>query len=808
MDAPTEQHAAHAFVSLELDRALDLVCAYCRAPGGPDRVRRLVPHRRREDLEAHRRQVAELVLLLERGESLPLEEVPDLAGPADRLTLPGAQFEPAELHLLGRHLTAAAHVHAFCRQWLEDLPETGGRAGALQLHVELRRAIERCILPGGRIADEASGTLLRLRREIERARDETRGRLESLREERGLSDSELNLTLRNDRFVLPVPRSAAGSVEGIVHDRSSSGATLFIEPLEAVSLNNEVHRLIRDERREVERILQRLSGQARAAGADVLRNEEILGELDAFQAQALFARAYGGRAAATSEDRSLRIVRGRHPLLAHQYRLEEREREVVPLDLEMAEPTLVLVISGPNTGGKTVALKTVGLLSLLDQCGVPVPCEKGTSFPLFTGFYADIGDEQSIEDHVSTFASHVNNLRRVIDGAGPGSLILLDEVGGATDPEEGGALGKAVLEHLAGTGALTIVTTHIGSLKGFAHRRPELANASMEFDPRRGRPLYRLRVGIPGSSRGLATARALGLPEELVGRAEEHLGTRRVELDALLADLERERRELAKRNQGLERRLARLEESRGRLESLRTEVEEEKRSFGIEARKELDRFLAEARRTLEGEVRNLRSRGADRESNLRARDALEAVAERAAGLAGSEEQAGTREENEEFEEGQEILVLSLGSRGRVIEPRPGRERLLVEVGGLKLEVSRSDVRSAGVDSSVQWKERPSAGSGGPSFPVSAGYAQNVESLDSPSLSVRGFTREDALEAVDRFLDRAVLQGLGTVHIVHGVGEGVLRRSIRRKLDGDRRVASHRPGGWGEGEDGVTVVTLR
>jgi DNA mismatch repair protein MutS2 len=519
------------------------------------------------------------------------------------------------------------------------------------------------------------------------------------------------------------------------------------------------------------------------------RNAQLLADLDAWFAKALYAKAEGASAPRLSEDGVWRIRNGRHPLLPRN--------TAVPLNLELGSEFRVLVITGPNTGGKTVALKTVGLLTLMAMSGCLIPADEGTEIGWCDAVYVDIGDEQSIEQSLSTFSSHMRNIVSMLQRVTERSLVLLDEIGAGTDPAEGAALAMAILTHLREVGCTVMATTHYAELKAYAFNEPGVCNASVEFDPETLRPTYRLIVGVPGRSNALAIARRLGLPESILARARAAMGHDEVRLDAMLARVEQARREAEQAQAAASAARAEAEALRREWEARREALEAEETRLRNEAVREARRIVESARAEAERVIQELRARqkagGAKDHELVALRKALEdAMPEALPTQRRSDSDASSR--SKPLEVGAIVRVLSVGQKGEVVDVSGDGREATVQLGGLRMKVAKDQLEV------LEPARKPVA--------TVTSVRPRIDKPVRLELDVRGYTLEDALLAVDKYLDDAVVSGLARVHIIHGKGTGVLRDGIRRHLNRHPQVASWAPGGPGEGGDGVTVVEVR
>ena len=666
---------------------------------------------------------------------------------------------------------------------------TGLRSGLHRLEALLRE-IERTFDDRGEIRDDASPALREIRRALARTRDETRHRLQEILGSLELASGQAFVTLRNERYVIPVPQGARGRVRGIVHDHSVSGATAFLEPLQVIDLNNRVIELEGEEAEERRRILRALAERVRDTDEPLRENVERMAVLDEWAARAALASDL--RMVRPEEGSSLRLAAARHPILAEAERTGGAR--VVPLDLALEPGHRTLVITGPNMGGKTVALKTAGLLALMARSGLFVPAAEGTRIPLFAAVFADIGDEQSIDEDLSTFKSHVLRIRRALDAAAPGVLVLLDELGAATDPEEGAALGRAVLEELARRGTISIVTTHLGALKTYAATTDGAMNASMEFDPDSLRPRFRLLVGVPGLSRALDVARSLGLDEALVARAEALLPEEERRAGALLRDLEALRENAVREADAARAERRAADEARRRAEqalgSARAEAEDLRRKTTEESGellRETRLFVEQLRAELKAERKSARAREAVSEAGRR-------LSERAhAGEAAAPRpEAGPRVDASRLVPGTRWWAEPLQDFVTIVEGPDGQRQVKVRRGTMLIRLAVSALHEK------KEQQAPSLPRGVTlSSVVSAGY----------EVDVRGLMADEAEAVVDKHLDSALLAGLGEIKVIHGLGTGVLLAKVREIFSQHPRVKSFRSGESREGGAGVTIAEL-
>jgi DNA mismatch repair protein MutS2 len=649
-----------------------------------------------------------------------------------------------------------------------------------------------CIDEHAEVMDKASPELAKIRHDIRVGEARVRDKLEQMVRNSSVQKmlQEAIVTLRNDRYCLPVKQEYRAALPGIVHDQSASGATLFVEPESVVQQNNAIRELRMKEQREVERILTMLTAEIAAVADVLLDGLQALAELDFCFAKAGLARAMKATRPRMNADGQLRLKKARHPLID--------PKAVVPTDIELAEPYRALIITGPNTGGKTVTLKTVGLLSLMAMAGLFLPVEEESDACMFDGVFADIGDEQSIEQSLSTFSSHMTNIIGILGAVTSESLVLLDELGAGTDPTEGSALAISILEHLRRTGCMMLATTHYSELKAYAYEQAGIRNASMEFDVQSLRPTYRLLVGIPGRSNAFAIAERLGLPVDIIRHAETYVGDEARQMESMIASLqenrlgaEAERATAAAMRAELERERAELAAAREKLAEQRDKVlakaEQDGRAAVARARAEADAIIAELR-----EAAKLQRETLKEHQLIDAKRRLDLAAP---ALGGGPDELRPARAAAKVSVGDTVFVHSLKQTGTVIDAS-GAQEAIVQIGILKMKLATTDLE---VRNEPKKKKQPQT------------HATSVRRSREDvrmELDLRGANVEEGIVEVDRFLDEALMSNLSTVAIIHGKGTGVLRTGITEYLRRHKHVAGFRLGNYGEGGVGVTIVELK
>lgn len=669
---------------------------------------------------------------------------------------------------------------------------------SLQANRFLEDKITGSITAEDEIADAASAELADIRRKIRAASARVREALQRIISSPTYAKAlqEPIITTRSDRYVVPVKADHKGSVPGLVHDISSSGATLFIEPMAAVKANNELRELRGREKTEIERILAELSADCADHREDITQDFNTLVTLDFIFAKAKLSYRYDGEAPTISQ-KELYLRRARHPLLPKE--------AAVPIDVELGGEYDTLVITGPNTGGKTVSIKTMGLLSAMALCGLHIPASDGSSIPVFRAVLADIGDEQSIEQSLSTFSSHMTNIVRIIEDCGEDTLLLLDELGGGTDPTEGAALAMSVIEYARSMGSLVAATTHYAELKVYATNTPGVQNASCEFNVETLRPTYRLLVGIPGKSNAFAISARLGLPENIIEDARRRVGTESASFEATIEKLEQERRRMEKLSDEAEAKLREAEKSAERAAKLEEQLNSRLEKAEEKARKEAQSILEDARRTADSvfaELDDMKKKQNAEEDHRRVNEARAELRRRinesrqklsdAAAPEPEPETVPTRE----IRAGDTVMIRAMGIKAEVISVSP-EKNLELQAGIMRVNAKPGEVYLL---ENEKVKKPKAAGS------VSS--AQAGAARVGPELDIRGMMTDEAIPVVERYIDGAVMSKLTTVTIIHGKGTGALRAAVQDSLRHNRQVKKFRLGRYGEGETGVTVVELK
>jgi DNA mismatch repair protein MutS2 len=660
----------------------------------------------------------------------------------------------------------------------------------------LEGKISSCIIGVDEIADAASSDLADIRRHMRVAGDKVRQSLNKIISSPTYSKAlqEPIITVKNDRYVVPVKAEHKATVPGLVHDVSASGATFFIEPMAVVQLNNEIRELLSKEKKEIERILMELSADAAAHGEDIITDFTVLSALDLIFAKAKLSYKLNASEPEISENSRLVLRRARHPLL--------NPKTAVPIDIRLGGEFDTLIITGPNTGGKTVTLKTLGLLSAMTYCGLHVPADDGSAVPVFKEILADIGDEQSIEQSLSTFSSHMTNIVKILEESADDTLLLFDELGAGTDPVEGAALAIAIIEYVRRTGAKIAATTHYSELKVFALSTERVMNASCEFDVETLKPTYRLLLGIPGKSNAFAISKRLGLPEAVINDAKRHVNTESASFEEVLGDLEKTRREME--NEQLETRklLKEAQEKARKADEYKALTEREHEKAAQLAKREANRILSEARSTADAvieELRQLRSQ-ATADADWQKVNAAKSEAFRKLNAAedamSAPQEETTAPPSRPAGPGDKVRLLGLGTTADVISVNNDGV-LNLQAGMMKITARQNEVSLIEGETQSDIKKY---------------LAKSAEKLTRmaarPEIDLRGMMTDEAMPILERFLDTARMGKLNVVTVIHGKGTGALRQAVQQSLKRDGNVKSFRLGRFGEGETGVTIVELK
>lgn len=785
--------AERALKTLEYYKIREEVAKYCTSSVGKNHIDKLVPSVDFAEVTKLLEEMDEGLSILRLRGNVPMGGITDIRPHAKRAQI-GGMLSPIEL------METASTIRAskILRQFLENVAESEDVAiphflekkEAMPILTALEHEINDCIDENGAVLDSASSALRAIRQQLRIQVSRVREKLESYT--RGANASKMLsdsiITIRNDRYVIPVKSEYRSHYGGIIHDQSSSGQTLFIEPSAVVQINNEIRSLKVKEQEEIERILIKLTAEVELVGHDIFLLVNILGEIDVVLAKAKYGQAEKCTMPIINNDGYIRLVKARHPLIPID--------TAVPNTIEFGKDITAIVITGPNTGGKTVTLKTVGLCTLMAQSGIPIPALDGSEVALFESVFADIGDEQSIEQSLSTFSSHMVNIVDILKKYDEKSLIIFDELGAGTDPQEGAALAISILDAVHGTGARVMATTHYPELKAYGYNRPGVANASVEFDIETLSPTYKLLIGVPGRSNAFEISERLGLPGYIISQAQTYTGADRGEVNSMIASLEASRRQAEKDAEETEEQLVEAKQVKEDLELRLAELEQKKEQLEQKAKDKAKKIIEDARREADEIISDLRKMQANTHKLVKDHELIDAKKRLDAALPTNpvlKKQKKLNERAKELKIGDEVKVLSFGQKGTLLD-KLSKSEWSVQIGMLKMKLDESDLEYIKPEKQKQT--------------VSVNAVRGRDSHVKLELDLRGERYEDALIRTEKYLDDAILANYPRVSIIHGKGTGVLRQAIQQYLKNHSRVKGYRFGEAGEGGHGVTVVELK
>jgi DNA mismatch repair protein MutS2 len=793
----------HTLNILEFGKVIESVAGTCLTVLGHEVVTRLQPQTEHDRIVRQLDEMREMVTVLETEGDFPLGRVADIREPLLRSLLEGTFLDPKELLAIAEFLEMCQGLMKFSKISQEKYPLLEEHLSRLVSGFELVKRIRTAIDEDGEVRDNASRELHQLRGEKRAVRDSIIARLQQILAKKDPDPAwqEDVITLRNDRFVIPVRAGDLSPRDGVIQDRSSTGQTLFVEPFKVIELNNRLRQVLIDERQEVERILRSITRMVAGEADHLGENIRAVGILDSLYARARWAKRTESCIPELVDRPQFHIIKGRHPLLvikALEAAPDLRE-EVVPISVELGESFTALVVTGPNTGGKTVSLKTVGLLTLMAQSGLPVPAAAGTKMGIFGAVFADIGDEQSIESSLSTFSSHVRRIRNAVEGADERSLVLLDELGAGTDPREGAALGEAIITSLTEKGARVMCTTHYTALKALSQNNPLIENAAVEFNKETLQPTYRLHLGVPGASYAIDIARRLGMPQTITEKAASLLGDQELNLTRLLAELEDTLARVRKQEEELSQRLSATGELDRELQERKTRLQDAERDFQKKALAESEKIIAETKGEIERLVKEIRETQAHKDVVKKTHQYLAQKAqETKVKIAALQDPPAPKPQTVEgpLHKGDRVWVEPFNKEGEVADIFSDQQKVKLRLGNMFYTIDEAHCRKLQSATPPRREVRPA--------PISYEVTSNV----GPEISLRGLTGEEAREALDRYLDEALLAGWEEIRIVHGKGTGVLRQVVTDMVKTDKRIVSHRIGEWNEGDLGVTIARLK
>ncbi|WP_418747471.1 endonuclease MutS2 [Frisingicoccus sp.] len=783
---------------LEYNKIIEKLTDHATSPMGKDMCRKLLPTADLGEICQNQMETSDALSRIYAKGSLSFSGLRDIRDSLLRLKV-GSSLSVTELMHIASLLETALRAKSYGRRETDDMntDSLDSLFNAIEPLSPVCREIRRCILSEEEIADDASPGLKHVRRSIKLTNERIHSQLNSMVNSSSVSSmlQDNLITMRGGRYCLPVKAEYRSQIQGMIHDQSSSGSTLFIEPMAVVKLNNDLRELAAKEKEEIEKILAELSNQCAEYQEELSTDISVMAHLDFVFAKANLSRSYNGSEPLFNENGYINIKKGRHPLLD--------KKKVVPIDISVGKDYRLLIVTGPNTGGKTVSLKTVGLLTLMGQAGLHIPAFDHSELAVYEDVFADIGDEQSIEQSLSTFSSHMTNIVSIIDKSNYRSLVLLDELCAGTDPTEGAALAMAILKNFLRRNVTTMATTHYSELKVFALSTEGACNASCEFNVETLSPTYRLLIGIPGKSNAFAISSKLGLPDYMIDEAKKFIDANDQSFEDLIADLETSRSTIEKERLEIEQYKAEVAGLKQKLETKQDNLSKQKERILREANEQARKILQDAKDYADQTIRDMNKLAAANTGNMKelekkrsaVRDKLSKTDER---LALKKDQA-KKNRPEDFHPGDSVRVLSMNIKGTITGKPNSKGQVAVQMGILKSMVSLTDLELLD-EEVIKAPTLKKTGAGKIKMSKSASI--------STSLNIIGKTVDEAMPELDKYLDDAYLAHLNQVTIIHGRGTGKLRTAVHNKLKKCRYVKSYRLGAFGEGETGVTIVDFK
>jgi len=779
-----------AKASLEFDKIIDEISVKCVSQTGKARLKNSTPLFDVQRLNDILIQIQEMrdIYISEGG--LPIWEFFDIRALLNKIEPVDSYLEIQDCLKIQNVLEVTLDILKFFKKSEDKFPYLKKLIEKLNLNEQLLKQLKFTIDPSGNIYDNASPELRTIRKEINQLNDEIHIRMNRILKKNSEFLQEEYITLRDGRLVLPVREFSVSKIPGIVHGQSGSGSTYFVEPMTIVDLNNQMQKVFAAEKREIIIILRRLAAQIRDEETVLLVNLDILNDLDTLQAKAKYANEVKASQPVINDGFFWKLRSARHPLL-----LKKEGLTVVPLNLDIGKEYRELLISGPNAGGKTVALKAVGILQLMVQSGFHVSADEGSSFPICKQIFTVIGDEQSIEQDLSTFSSHIQAIEKIFEHLGENALILIDEIGTGTEPSGGASLAIAILNALNREGLVSIISTHHNQLKAYASQTEGIQNAAMQFDHAHLTPLFTLEMGIPGSSYTFEICKRLGLSDSVIEEAIKISGNESFKLDRLLIDIGRKSQEYQDKTRSVSIRESELNSLIQLYQDRNDVLKKQRKKLEREAAKSAQAILEETNRQIEKIVREIRESNADKKVVKNARIILEKKKAEIASLIPEEKRKISDTKIDQIKTGMKVKSLTYEISGTVSKIFPGKKQVMLDKDGLSVTVDITDIELLEPD--LQPKQKRTSSNG-----VLANTNISYE------LDLRGLQVDEALESVEAYLDRAVLSSWNEVRLIHGKGTGALREAVHRFLAGQNHIASYRLGKFGEGDSGVTVVQLK
>jgi len=795
---PTDFMNDKALKTLEYDKIISRLETYASSPMGKKCCTTLLPSSDYNEIITAQEETRDALSRLYKTGFLSFQGLTDIR-PHLRLLDIDSTLTAGELLEIARLLSITAQVKEF-----GDTEEETMAFDSLHPYFDLLEPLEflhqritSCILSADEISDDASSALRDIRKEIKQTNIAIHNKLASIinsQSNRTILQDAL-ITMRNGRYCVPVKAEYKSTFQGMIHDQSASGSTLFIEPMAVVQLNNKLKELDMKEQAEIEKILQLLSAQTASCSRDLEENQKILTRLDFIFAKAKFAKDYQGSEPVFNTDGIIDIKQGRHPLL--------NPKTVVPVHIYVGEDFNMLLLTGPNTGGKTVSLKTVGLFQLMGQAGLHIPAFEGSRLSVFSDIFADIGDEQSIEMNLSTFSSHMTNIITILEQAQPDSLVLLDELCGGTDPTEGAALAISILDDLHTAKIRTIATTHYAELKMYAMDTEGVENGCCEFDLETLSPTYRLLIGIPGKSNAFAISRRLGLPDYIIEQAKSQLDASAIDFESMLSELEKNKAEIEREQSELIKTRQEIDLLKKQLREKQDDIKEKRAELLRQAREEAHKILSDAKEVADESIRKYNAwaqhPGQDNTKKMEARrsDLRGKMSKLEKQLAYKGKKAKVILKPEDFKVGDPVFVTTLSLKGTVKSPANKNGDIIVQMGFLSSTVNYKNLELLDAKKENTQENKPKDR-----------YSINKAATISPEINLLGSTVDEAVARLEKYLDDAMIAGLSSVRVVHGKGTGALRKGIHEYLRRQKFIKSYKLAEFGEGDAGVTIVTFR
>lgn len=795
---PTDFMNDKALKTLEYDKIISRLETYASSPMGKKCCTTLLPSSDYSEIITAQEETRDALSRLYKTGFLSFQGLTDIR-PHLRLLDIDSTLTAGELLEIARLLSITAQVKEF-----GDTEEETMAFDSLHPYFDLLEPLEflhqritSCILSADEISDDASSALRDIRKEIKQTNIAIHNKLASIinsQSNRTILQDAL-ITMRNGRYCVPVKAEYKSTFQGMIHDQSASGSTLFIEPMAVVQLNNKLKELDMKEQAEIEKILQLLSAQTASCSRDLEENQKILTRLDFIFAKAKFAKDYQGSEPVFNTDGIIDIKQGRHPLL--------NPKTVVPVHIYVGEDFNMLLLTGPNTGGKTVSLKTVGLFQLMGQAGLHIPAFEGSRLSVFSDIFADIGDEQSIEMNLSTFSSHMTNIITILEQAQPDSLVLLDELCGGTDPTEGAALAISILDDLHTAKIRTIATTHYAELKMYAMDTAGVENGCCEFDLETLSPTYRLLIGIPGKSNAFAISRRLGLPDYIIEQAKSQLDASAIDFESMLSELEKNKAEIEREQSELIKTRQEIDLLKKQLREKQDDIKEKRAELLRQAREEAHKILSDAKEVADESIRKYNAwaqhPGQDNTKKMEARrsDLRGKMSKLEKQLAYKGKKAKVILKPEDFKVGDPVFVTTLSLKGTVKSPANKNGDIIVQMGFLSSTVNYKNLELLDAKKENTQENKPKDR-----------YSINKAATISPEINLLGSTVDEAVARLEKYLDDAMIAGLSSVRVVHGKGTGALRKGIHEYLRRQKFIKSYKLAEFGEGDAGVTIVTFR